>query len=227
MFRFALLVLLLVSFTLQSGPLDKEPPAKPVGKGKPVRTVGILLFNGVELLDFAGPAEVFIVAKEGKAFRVVTVAEKKGPIRTMGGLTIQADFACSDRPEVDILVLPGGDMKNVGKEGRAWIKQAADGCEVVLSVCMGAFLAADAGLLDGIEATTHTWGIDRLKSFAPKCKVVAGRRFVDSGKVISTAGVTAGIDGALHIVERLLGKEAATWTAEEWMEYRRNKAKEE
>ncbi|MFO0875909.1 MAG: DJ-1/PfpI family protein [Gemmataceae bacterium] len=193
----------------------------PKAKEKGVRTVAILIFEGVELLDFAGPAEVFIVANEGKAFRVVTVAEKKGLVKTMGGLTVQADFAYADAPTADIVVIPGGNMKNVGKEGRRWLKDASKKAEIVLSVCMGAFLAADAGLLDDVEATTHTWGIERLKKVAPTCKVVTGRRFVDAGKVVSTAGVTAGIDGALHVVERLLGKEAARWASEDWMEYKR------
>ena len=81
---------------------------------------------------------------------------------------------------------------------------------------------ARAGLLNGVEATTHRWGLASLKSAAPTCKVVEDRRFVDAGRVITTAGVTAGIDGALHVVERLLGKPAAKWTAQEWMEYRRS-----
>ena len=86
---------------------------------------------------------------------------------------------------------------------------------------MGAFLLARAELLDGISATTHRWGLSGLRSAAPNCKVVRSRRFVDSGKIVTTAGVTAGIDGALHVVERLLGKEQADWTANEWMEYKR------
>jgi transcriptional regulator GlxA family with amidase domain len=86
---------------------------------------------------------------------------------------------------------------------------------------MGAFLLAEAGLLDGIEATTHHWGIDNLKKAAPRCTVVTGRRFVDSGRIITSAGVTAGIDAALHVVERLRGEPSARWTAEQWMEYKR------
>lgn len=195
--------------------LAQAPPAKEPG----VRSVALLIFDGVELMDFAGPAEVFVVTQQGKAFRVFTVAQKEGPVKTMGGLTIQPEFTIDNAPKADILVIPGGDMRNVAAAGRAWIKKAAGEAQIVLSVCMGAFLLADAGLLDGIEATTHHWGIANLQKAAPKCKVVEGRRFVDGGKVITTAGVTAGIDGALHIVERLLGKEAATWTARQWMEH--------
>jgi transcriptional regulator GlxA family with amidase domain len=187
-----------------------------------MKTVAVLLFEGVELLDFAGPAEVFIVADHGKAFRVITVAESAKPLKTMGGVTVTPDFSYADAPRADIVVIPGGNTKAVGKDGREWLKKAARDAEIVMSVCFGAFLLADAGMLDGIEATTHHWAIDDLKTRAPKCKVVENRRFVDGGKIVTTAGVTAGIDGALHVVERLLGKDAAQWTAKEWMEHPRH-----
>jgi predicted amidohydrolase/putative intracellular protease/amidase len=193
-------------------------------KGK-VKTVAVLLFEGVELMDFAGPAEVFIVADHGKAFRVVTVAESTKPLKTMGGVTVTPDYAYDDAPKADVLVVPGGNTQAVGKAGRAWLKKASGEASVTMSVCFGAFLLADAGLLDGRKATTHRWGIDGLKKAAPKCKVVTGKRYVEDGKVVTTAGVTAGIDGALFVVEKLLGKEAAKWTAEEWMEHRRETAK--
>lgn len=195
-----------------------EKGAKPAHKVKP--TVAILLFEGVELLDFAGPAEVFGVAGEGQSFRVVTVAETTELLRAMGGVIVKPEFNVKDAPKADIVVVPGGNMRNVGEPGRAWLRKAAKDAEIVMSVCMGAFLLADAGLLDGVEATTHSWGIENLRKVAPKCKVVMGKRFVDAGKIITTAGVTAGIDGALHVVERIYGKEAAKWTAEEWMEYK-------
>lgn len=186
------------------------------------RDVAVLIFDGVELLDFTGPAEVFVVAGEGKLFRVFTVAEQKDAIRTMGGITVKPEFSIKDAPKADILVIPGGSMRNVGKPGREWLKKAAGEAEVTMSVCMGAFLLADAGLLDDREATTHHWGLEDLKKAAPRCKVIAGKRFVDSGKIVTTAGVTAGIDGALHLVERFHGKVAARWTADEWMEHPRS-----
>jgi transcriptional regulator GlxA family with amidase domain len=186
-----------------------------------VRTVAILLFEGVELMDFAGPAEVFIVAAEGKAFRVVTVAESTKPLKTMGGITVTPDFAYSDAPRADVLVVPGGNMQAVGAVGKDWIKSAAKDAEITMSVCFGAMLLADANLLEGQTATTHHWGLAQLKKRAPDCRVVEGKRFVESNKIITTAGVTAGIDGALRVVEKLLGAEAARWTAEEWMEHKR------
>lgn len=185
----------------------------------PMKTVAILLFEGVELLDFAGPAEVFIVANEGKSFRVVTVAASTQPLKTMGGVTITPDFTYFTAPQPDVLVIPGGNMQSVGQEGRTWIKSAAKDAKIVMSVCFGAMLLADVGLLDGVEATTHHWGLNRLRQIAPKCTVVESKRLVDSGKIITTAGVTAGIDGALRVVQRLLGNEAARWTAVEWMEH--------
>ncbi len=209
-------------------PVAEPAPAAPADSKKQPRkkkmarkTVAVLLFEGVELMDFAGPAEVFLVADEGQAFRVVTVAASTKPLKTMGGITVTPDFTFDTAPKADVLVVPGGNTGAVGKAGRAWLKKASGEAEITLSVCFGAFLLAEAGLLDGKEATTHAWGIDGLKKAAPTCKVVRGRRFVDSGKVVTTAGVTAGIDGALHVVERLLGKEAARWTAEDWMEHRR------
>lgn len=183
------------------------------------RTVAILLFEGVELLDATGPAEVFIVADEERAFRVVMVARSVEPLRTMGGVTIVPDHNFTNAPHADILVLPGGDMRNVDDEGLAWIRAAAAEAEIVMSVCMGAFLLARAGLLEGIEATTHHWGIERLRQTVPGCNVVSGRRWVECGNIITTAGVTAGIDGALRVVERLLGTDAGRWAADEWLEH--------
>lgn len=200
---------------------SKPPPKSGATKGPAdQRTVAILLFEGVELLDFAGPAEVFIVAERGKAFRVVTMAETAKPLKTMGGITVTPDYALADAPAADIIVVPGGNLGAVGKSGREWLKKASAKAEITMSVCFGALLLADVGLLDGLEATSHRWALDQLKQAAPKCKVVSGKRYVDSGQIITTAGVTAGIDGALRIVERLRGKEAAQWAAEEWMEHR-------
>jgi transcriptional regulator GlxA family with amidase domain len=111
-------------------------------------------------------------------------------------------------------------MSNVGTVGRKWLRERAAKSKIVMSVCMGAFLLADAGLLDGKQVTTHRWAQAQLQTRIPSCTVVSDRRFVDSGHVVSTGGVTAGIDGALHVVERLAGRKTAQWTAEEWMEYR-------
>ena len=199
-------------------PPPPAPPTSSEPSGKPL-TVGILIFPGVELLDFAGPAEVFIVAREARLFRVATVAETREPLRTMGDLEIVPTHAYADAPPFDVIVVPGGAMRNVSEAGIAWLKTASARAQITMSVCMGALLLARAGLLAGLEATTHHWGLEALGRLAPGCRVVEGRRFVDAGRIVTTAGVTAGIDGALHVVERLFGTEAATWTASEWMEH--------
>lgn len=214
-----------------------ELPPKPAANEKPAagetpasasrpknagpRTVAVMLFDGVELMDFAGPTEVFVVAERGRAFRVVTVAASTKPLKTMGGVTVTPDFAFDAAPKADIVVVPGGNLGAVPAAGRTWLKKASGEAEITMSVCYGALLLAEAGLLDGVTATTHHWALDDLRSAAPKCRVVSGRRFVDSGRILTTAGVTAGIDGALHVVERLTGSAAANWTAEEWMEHER------
>ena len=187
---------------------------------KPIQ-VAILIFDGVELLDFTGPAEVFIVADHGNAFKVSTVSGTTGLVTTMGGIQVKPDATYANAPAADIVIVPGGAMSNVHSEGIEWLKKSSKQARITMSVCMGAFLLAKADLLDGIQATTHRWGLQGLQSAAPTCKVVRTQRFVDAGKIVTTGGVTAGIDGALHVVERLLGKEAAEWTSTEWMEYKR------
>jgi transcriptional regulator GlxA family with amidase domain len=187
----------------------------------PRRNVAVFVHEGVELLDFAGPAEVFAAADRRQAFNVYTVAVSEGDIVSQGFLTIKPQYTLANCPRPDIIVLPGGNTRIPLGDDRviAWIQKASPDASVVLSVCTGAFLLAKAGLLDGKEATTHWGSIEALKKAAPKTKVHANRRVVDNGKVVTCAGVSAGIDGALHVVERTLGKRAAQNTAR-YMEYR-------
>ena len=187
---------------------------------KPRKNVAIFVHDGVELLDFAGPGEVFAAAGSGRAFRVFTVAADAGPITSQGFLKVTPNYTFANCPKPDVIVLPGGATGQALKDARLvkWVKKASAGAEVTLSVCTGAFILADAGLLDGKEATTHWGSIEALKKRAPKTKVHADRRFVDNGKVVTAAGVSAGIDASLHVVERLLGKDAAKATAR-YMEY--------
>jgi transcriptional regulator GlxA family with amidase domain len=201
-----------------------EPAVTPAGPSadKPVGplTAAILVFDGVELLDVMGPAEVFVIAGQGNLFRVVLVAATRGPTKTMGGLEIVASHDYASAPAADIVVIPGGNLRAVDAAGYAWIKSAAAHAKVTMSVCMGALLLAKAGLLEGRAATTHHWGLEALKAAAPTCRVRDADRFVDDGPIVTTAGVTAGIDGALHLVERFFGADKARWAAYEWMEHR-------
>lgn len=184
------------------------------------RNVAIVVHEGVELLDFAGPGEVFSSANQGKAFRVFTVGSSASPVKSQRFLTITPEFTIANCPKPDIIVIPGGQTKVLleNPEFMNWIKARAPETEVVLSVCTGAFVLADAGLLDGLEATTHYGSIANLKR-RPNIKVRADKRFVDNGRIVTTAGVSAGIDGALHLVGRLCGPMTAERTAK-YMEYR-------
>ena len=189
------------------------------------RTLAILVFDDVEVLDFCGPFEVFSVANrftEPPAFNVLTVAEKPSPpVVTRGGLSVNPHHRLLDCPQPDVLLVPGGQGTRKEMNNPAlidWIGQASTKAELVLSVCTGALLLAKAGLLDGLGATTHHGAIDLLRQTAPQTTVHTDRRFVDSGRVICSAGIAAGIDMSLHVVRRLLGQEVAMKTARQ-MEY--------
>lgn len=193
------------------------------------KNVAVVIYEGVEILDFAGPAEVFAVAAgygafDGqRAFNVYTVSKTKEPIVSQGFIDVVPDYSIDDAPRPDVLILPGGSSQSVIGDPAflGWVESASAGAENVLTVCTGAFIAGRAGLLDGAEATTWYNAVPRLAAQFPEAKVHEGRRFVDNGKLITTAGVSAGIDGSLHFVARTLGRYVADRTAE-YMEYRWN-----
>ncbi len=181
--------------------------------------MAIVVYDGVEILDFAGPMEVFTAAGNG-AFRVFTVAPTHAPVLSQGVLSIRPDFSVEDSPAPDILVLPGGNSRGFTRSeaGMAWVRKVAATNELSMSVCSGAFILANLGLLDGRPATTHWGAVPRLRSAFPKVQVQTGVRFVDTGRIVTTAGVSAGIDGALHVVQRLLGDDVA-WETARYMQY--------
>ncbi|HUM11805.1 MAG TPA: DJ-1/PfpI family protein [Myxococcaceae bacterium] len=183
------------------------------------RNVAIVVYDDVEILDFAGPMEVFTAAGNG-AFRVFTVAPTHDPVVSMGVLSIRPDHSIADSPTPDILVLPGGDSRGFSRSpaGMAWVRKVAARDELNMSVCSGAFILAQLGFLDGRAATTHWAAVPRMKSAFPRVQVQTGVRFVDTGRIITTAGVSAGIDGALHVVQRLLGDDVA-WETARYMQY--------
>ena len=191
------------------------------------RNVAIVLFDGVELLDFSGPGEVFAAAASfgqaaGRdAFEVYTVAVSAKPLLSQGFVRIVPQYGLADSPRPDILIIPGGDVGPLlsSPEFMRWLRSSAAGAEVTMSVCTGAFVLAQAGLLDGLDVTTYYGAIASLREEAPKARVHADRRLIDNGRILTTAGVSAGIDGALHLVSRLLGREVAERTAR-YMEYR-------
>lgn len=193
------------------------------------RHVAILVFDEVEVLDFAGPFEVFAVADElhGHAhFHTFTLALKPGTVRARNGLKVVPDFTLENCPAPQIIVVPGGAGTRPLLHMPAlheWLRVKARKAELVVSICTGALLLARAGLLDGLRATTHHENLDELRALAPRTEVDGTARFVDNGQVLTAAGISAGIDCALHVVERLLGPAAAATTAG-YMEYERRPA---
>jgi putative intracellular protease/amidase len=178
--------------------------------------VAVLLFDSVEDIDFTAPIEVF-----GEAgARVFTVAASTKPIRTVFGLKVTPEYDLQHAPAADLVLIPGGGVGDVMKDARVlqWIRQRAETSRYILSVCNGAFTLANTGLLDGLSATTTAGRIDELASKAPKVHLVR-ERFVDNGKIITAAGLSAGIDGALHVLDREYGRTRAEEIARH-LEYR-------
>lgn len=180
-------------------------------------SVGIVVYPGVEILDFSGPSEVFAATN---GFNPFIVAFKKEPLKSQGFVTVTPQYSIEDCPPTDILLFPGGGTGNVINEPAfiEWIKERSKTTQFMVSVCTGAGLLSKAGLLDGLEVTTFHGYISGLQSMTPTAKVLSNTRFVDNGHIITTAGVSAGIDGALHLVSRIKGEEVAKATAF-YMEY--------
>jgi putative intracellular protease/amidase len=185
--------------------------------------VAILIFDGVQIIDFTGPYEAL---GAGRSRNVYTVAEKPDVITTAMGMRVAPNYTFANQPKPDIIVVPGGG--NSGEPGAKphgvgaqlnneavirWVRESAAQAKYVMSVCNGAFILAKAGLLDGLTATTTAGYIDYLATVAPKTKVVYDQRYVDNGKVITTGGLSAGIDGAMRLIEKLEGRGAAIQTA--------------
>ena len=193
------------------------------------RTVGIYLFNEMEVLDFAGPFEVFSTANRVKLkkepdavrpFDVITLTDRKRTITARGGLKVIPDFALDDHPAVDVLIIPGGVVTAELQQPQIidWIRRSSEKTAITASVCTGAFLLAKAGLLHGKAATTHWEDIAKLRVMFPDVQVQTETRWVDTGHIVSSAGISAGIDMSLHLVARLEGDELAVNTARK-MEY--------
>jgi transcriptional regulator GlxA family with amidase domain len=195
------------------------------GRSDVTRQVQILAFDGMEVLDYAGPYEVFTVAGEQTspaAFTVHTVGVSPRPAGR-GGFEVVPVCHYSQAPPGGILVIPGGRGTRplMGDQALlAWIAGQAARAELVMTVCTGALLAAAAGLLDGLAATTHHGAFAELERAAPTATVVRGVRFMRSApRLYTSAGVSAGVDLALHLVQELAGKQAraATEAEMEWM----------
>ena len=204
-------------------------PRSDAERAEPHRRVGILVYDEVEVLDVAGPFEVFSVASRVAArrrpgaappFEALLISRDGAPVRARAGFVMTAHRSVEDAPP-DVLIVPGGVQDGVERDPSVlrWIRGAAGHAEVVASVCTGAFVLAAAGLLDGLVATTHWEDAPDLAERYPTVTVDPEARWLDHGSVATSAGISAGVDLALHLVSRFEGEELARATARQ-MEYR-------
>jgi transcriptional regulator GlxA family with amidase domain len=168
--------------------------------------VAILLFHHAQVLDYAGPYDVFTSAG-GKNFNVYTVAANKEAVTTMPNLSVNPQYTILNCPKPDLLIIPGGMWTSLDDRTLEWVKKNSQEADFTFSVCTGAFILAETGILDSLEATTHNAGLELLKKNYPMIKKVhQDARFVDNGNVITSAGVSAGIDASLYLVSKILGE---------------------
>jgi transcriptional regulator GlxA family with amidase domain len=193
------------------------------------RNVGIYIFDEIEVLDLGGPFEVFSTASRMKSrlqpgaekpFEVFTIGETISPVRARGGLMLQPAFDIANHPAIDIFIVPGGVVTAELKRDSIikWIAQTAAKSSLTASVCTGAFLLGKAGLLGGKTITTHWEDIDDFRTMFPGIPVQGEKRWVDAGTIVTSAGISAGLDMSLHLVARLEGEGLAIRTARQ-MDY--------
>lgn len=178
---------------------------------RPDVRVGILLFDGVQIIDFAAPYEVF-----GQAgFGITTISHDGKPVTTTMGLRVTPDHGFDDAPAIDVLLVPGGAVHDAQRDPRvlAFVRERTAAVRHVLSVCTGTYILAASGVLDGLEATTFHRAIGDLTTQYPKIKVLSDVRWTDNGRIITSAGLSSGIDSALHVIGRLRGEDVARATA--------------
>ncbi|TCS40701.1 DJ-1/PfpI family protein [Reinekea marinisedimentorum] len=181
--------------------------------------VAIFVYDNAEVMDFSGPFEVFTTAKrlskENAIEDVFLIAEHDRPVIARGDYLVQPHYSFESHPDIDVLVVVGGVHNDEMDKPAvtAWIDSVSESATVVSSVCSGAFLLAAAGLLDGLEVTTHWDDQKELAEQFPAVKVLPDRRWVDQGHIVTSGGITAGIDMSLHLVARLVSQELADITA--------------
>ena len=194
------------AFTGPSSPFPRPTQAVPVA---------MLIDEGATIIDFCGPWEVFRDVESAAnvpGFRVYSVAPSLAPIRTQGDMHVVPDFDYTNAPRPSVLVIPA-TLHGADPQKLAWIRDMAKSADIVMSVCSGAFILANTGLLDGLAATTHHLQYDQFQQKYPAVTLVRGRRFVDNGKFITAGGLTSSIDGTLHAVARFYGPQVARETA--------------
>ncbi|MFW6124689.1 MAG: DJ-1/PfpI family protein [Pirellulales bacterium] len=215
LFKIAAPGVFLLLATLLGGPAGAEPaPADAAGTEKPEQTetrlLAVVLYPGFELLDVCGPAEMF--GSLGNRMRVITVGEQEGPVASTQGPRLVADYTFVDCPQVDLILVPGGFGTFAQLDNAVlldWLKNRAAEAEIVTSVCSGASILAKAGLLDDRRATTNKQFYSVCTAQGPNVEWVKEARWVDDGNIVTSSGVSAGMDMALHVIARLYGTDVA------------------
>ncbi len=183
-------------------------------------TIGIVLFEDCEELDWAGPWEVFTMGRQD-GDQVVTISERAEPVRCHKGLRVLADHTFADAPPLDVVLVPGGQGSRSERSNPAmleFLRRVAPGCTWVTSVCTGAFILHGAGLVTDRRVTTHWAAMSELRGIAPELTVVENIRYLQDGNIVSSAGVSAGIDMSLWLLGQLVTPEHARLT-QRLMEY--------
>lgn len=191
--------------------------------------IGIFIYENAEVLDFSGPFEVFSTAnrlsESEEKFEVFLVAEDTNPVNARGGYSVNPSYGFSDHPEIDILMVVGGVHTEELKKTRVidWVLKVSKNAQIVASVCTGAFILAEAGLLSNRQVTTHWEDIDDLRTSYADLTVIESKRWVDEGSIITSGGISAGIDMCLHLVSKIVSQELAEKTAKQMeFEWRKN-----
>lgn len=184
--------------------------------------IGIYIYDQAEVLDFSGPFEVFSVANRlaKLGWNIWLVAEEKSLVEARGVFQVKPHYSIQNVPELDVLIVVGGVHSDELRKAEVinWIRKTTEKTQITASVCTGAFLLAEAGLLDGLEVTTHWEDIPDLQRNYPNLQVRKGIRWIEQGKLFTAAGISAGIEMSLELVARLAGAELAERTATQ-MEY--------
>lgn len=194
-----------------------------------VSTIGIFAFDDVEVLDLCGPFEVFSTARpvgehddDARLFDVLVIGDEQRTVKCRGGLLLTPNATIDNHEPLDILVLPGGPGARRERHNQrviSWIRAQDERTQILASVCTGAVFLAEAGLLTNRRATTHWRWMDWTRAQYPEIELISGNRYIDEGHIVTSAGVSAGMDMSLHLIERLRGDAAAVWTARR-MDYR-------
>ena len=183
--------------------------------------VGIYIYDEAEVLDFAGPFEVFSVAsrflEDSKRFNVFLISEEDKTVIARGGFKVNPNYYFFNCPKIDVLIIAGGVHTEELKKRNVidWISKTSNNASLVSSVCTGAFLLAEANIITNHQVTTHWEDINDLQNSYPNLKVLSNKRWIDEGNIVTSGGISAGIDMSLHLVSKLCDEELANKTAKQ------------